>query len=220
MVKESDNHQAVLVKRLTGLQPYEALWHQMQHFTEQRNKDSLDQIWLLEHHPVFTQGKAGKDKHVLDAGNIPVVKTDRGGQVTYHGPGQLVAYLLIDLKRRGLGVRSIVTRIEQAIINTLDSFGVNAQARSNAPGVYVNKAKIASLGLRVRRGCTFHGLAFNIDMDLSPFKGINPCGFTGLKMVQLKDFYPAITMETAGQRLEFYLRQQLICGQAQESAWK
>ena len=207
---------ALIVKRLDGLQPYIPLWEEMQKYTDNRGPESPDQIWLLEHSPVFTQGQTGKAEHVLNAGGIPIVKTDRGGQVTYHGPGQLVAYLLIDLRRRKLGVRSIVTRIEQAIINMLQTYGVKAQARADAPGVYIDQAKIASLGLRVRRGCTFHGLALNIDMDLSPFSRINPCGYAGLKMVQLKDFCQSVELGDACAHLESALRLQLACHQAQE----
>lgn len=207
---------ALIIKRLEGLRAYEPLWQEMQSYTDSRGPESPDEIWLLEHTPVFTQGQTGKAEHVLNAGDIPIVKTDRGGQITYHGPGQLVAYLLIDLRRRSMGVREIVTRIEQAVITTLESYGVKARARSDAPGVYVDQAKIASLGLRVRRGCTFHGLAFNIDMDLSPFLRINPCGYAGLKMVQLKDFCPDVTLEDASKHLEYALRQQLACNQAQE----
>ncbi len=159
----------------------------MQAFTDARTADTVDELWLLQHDPVFTLGQAGKPEHVLDAGDIPLIAVDRGGQVTYHGPGQIVAYPLLDLRRLGIGVKDLVCRIEQAIIDTCSQFGVHAERRSGAPGVYVGAAKIAALGLRVRRGCSFHGLAFNIAMDLTPFQRINPCGFQGLRVTQMLD---------------------------------
>ncbi len=162
----------------------------MTDFTNQRTPDTPDQLWLVEHPPVFTQGQAGKAEHVLFPGDIPVVQTDRGGQVTYHGPGQLVAYPLLDLRRLNIGVRELVTRIEQTIVATLAYYGVESAAKADAPGVYVNGDKIASLGLRVRRGCSFHGLALNVDMDLAPFQRINPCGYQGLAMTQMRDLLP------------------------------
>jgi len=177
----------LLVRRFPGLQPYEPMWRAMQAFTDARTAATPDELWLVEHQPVFTLGQAGKWEHVLMPGDIPVVPVDRGGQVTYHGPGQIVAYPLIDLRRSGIGVREFVQRIEQALIDTLAEWNVIAVRKDGAPGVYVNGAKIAALGLRVRRGCTFHGLAFNIDMDLEPFQRINPCGFHGLEVVQLSD---------------------------------
>jgi lipoyl(octanoyl) transferase len=170
-----------------GLQPYEDVWKAMAEFTNQRGPETRDQLWLVEHHPVFTQGQAGKAEHLLFPGDIPLVQTDRGGQVTYHGPGQLVAYPLLDLKRLKLGVRDLVSHIENTIIATLAHYSINSAARPDAPGVYVEDKKIASLGLRVRRGCSFHGLALNVDMDLSPFLQINPCGYQGLAMTQIKD---------------------------------
>ena len=159
----------------------------MRAFTDARDADTPDELWLLEHDPVFTLGQAGKLEHVLSPGDIPVVPVDRGGQVTYHGPGQIVAYPLLDLRRLGLGVRDLVCRIEQAIIDTLADWSIEAVRRAGAPGVYVNDAKIAALGLRVRRGCTFHGLAFNVAMDLEPFRRINPCGYQGLQVTQMVD---------------------------------
>lgn len=159
----------------------------MRAFTDDRDVTTTDELWLLQHDPVFTLGQAGKWEHVLAAGEIPVIPVDRGGQVTYHGPGQIVAYPLLDLRRLGLGVRELVQRIEQAIIDTLDVWNVVAARREGAPGVYVGAAKIAALGLRVRRGCSFHGLAFNVAMDLEPFRRINPCGFQGLAVTQLGD---------------------------------
>ena len=178
---------AVLGVRELGVQAYEPVWHAMQDFTSQRTADTADELWLVQHPPVFTQGQAGKAEHLLLPGDIPVVQVDRGGQVTYHGPGQLVAYPLVDVRRLGLGVRELVSRTEQSLIDLLASYGVSAEARADAPGVYVNGAKIASLGLRIRRGCSFHGLALNVDMDLQPFQRINPCGYAGLAMTQLAD---------------------------------
>jgi lipoyl(octanoyl) transferase len=163
----------------------------MQRFTDQRTVDTSDELWLVQHPPVFTLGQAGRPEHVLAAGSIPVISVDRGGQVTYHGPGQIVAYPLLDLKRLGLGVRALVSRIEEAIIEVLAGYGIQSRARSDAPGVYVGEAKIAALGLRVRRGCCFHGLAFNVDMDLEPFERINPCGYQGLQVTQLSAWVEA-----------------------------
>jgi len=177
---------SVIVRNL-GCAAYEPTWHAMQHFTQTRDADSADEIWLLEHPCVFTQGQAGKAEHVLAAGDIPVVQVDRGGQVTYHGPGQLVAYILIDVRRSGQGVRDLVNAMENSLIELLSDYAVAAQARPDAPGVYVADKKIASLGLRIRRGCSFHGLALNVDMDLQPFQRINPCGYAGLQMTQLRD---------------------------------
>ncbi|MFC4820953.1 lipoyl(octanoyl) transferase LipB [Dokdonella ginsengisoli] len=178
--------QPVLVRRL-GRQPYEPVWRAMQAFTDTRGPDTPDELWVLEHDPVFTLGQAGKWEHVLLPGEIPVVPVDRGGQVTYHGPGQIVAYPLFDLRRLKVGVRELVHRIEQAIIDTLDTWNIVAMRRDGAPGVYVGDAKVAALGLRVRRGCSFHGLAFNVDMDLEPFHRINPCGYQGLAVTQVLD---------------------------------
>jgi lipoyl(octanoyl) transferase len=168
-------------------QPYEAVWRAMQGFTDLRDDDTPDEIWLVEHDPVFTLGQAGKPEHVLMPGDIPVVKVDRGGQVTYHGPGQIVAYPLLDLRRLKVGVRDYVCRIEQSIIDTLGEWNIHAERQCGAPGVYVNGAKVAALGIRVRHGCTFHGLAFNIAMDLSPFLRINPCGYAGLQVTSMLD---------------------------------
>ena len=170
-----------------GRQPYEPVWRAMQAFTDARDEATPDELWLVEHDPVFTLGQAGKPEHVLMPGDIPVLHVDRGGQVTYHGPGQIVLYPLLDLRRLKVGVREYVCRIEQAIIDTLGDWNIEAVRREGAPGVYVAGAKIAALGIRVRRGCTFHGLAFNIAMDLSPFQRINPCGFEGLQVTSLVD---------------------------------
>ncbi len=167
---------------------YELVWHAMQAFTDNRDDDTPDEIWLLEHPPVFTQGQAGHAEHVLAPGDIPVIQVDRGGQVTYHGPGQIVAYTLIDIGRLNLGVRELVTGIEDAILAVLDSYGVEAQRLAGAPGIYVEGVKIASLGLRVRRGKSFHGLALNVNIDLEPFQRINPCGFQGMQVTNLAAF--------------------------------
>ena len=177
---------SVVVRHL-GCVAYEPTWHAMQHFTQNRDANTADEIWLLEHPRVFTQGQAGKAEHVLAAGDIPVVQVDRGGQVTYHGPGQLVAYVLVDVRRAGQGVRDLVTSIENSLIDLLTQYDIAAQAKPDAPGVYVGDKKIASLGLRIRRGCSFHGLALNVDMDLQPFQRINPCGYAGLHMTQLRE---------------------------------
>ncbi|GAB2626508.1 lipoyl(octanoyl) transferase LipB [Novilysobacter erysipheiresistens] len=168
-------------------QPYEPVWRAMQAFTDARDEATPDELWLVEHEPVFTLGQAGKPEHVLAPGDIPVIHVDRGGQVTYHGPGQIVLYPLLDLRRLKLGVREYVCRIEQSIIDTLGDWNIEAVRREGAPGVYVAGAKIAALGIRVRRGCTFHGLAFNIAMDLSPFLRINPCGYEGLRVTSMVD---------------------------------
>ncbi|MET0717586.1 MAG: lipoyl(octanoyl) transferase LipB [Pseudoxanthomonas sp.] len=173
--------------RELGRQPYEPVWRAMQRFTDLRDENTDDEIWLVEHERVFTLGQAGKPEHVLAAGDIPVIHVDRGGQVTYHGPGQIVAYPLLDLKRMKVGVREYVHRIEQAIIDTAGEWNIHAERREGAPGVYVAGAKVAALGIRVRRGCTFHGLAFNIGMDLEPFHRINPCGYQGLEVTSLSD---------------------------------
>lgn len=176
-----------LVIRRLGRQDYLPVWQAMHQFTDQRDEQTADEVWLVEHNPVFTQGQAGKAEHLLNPGNIPIVQSDRGGQVTYHGPGQLVAYVLINLRRKKLGVRELVSHIEQLVINTLHAYGIDSAARPDAPGVYVNSKKICSLGLRIRKGCSFHGLALNVNMDLSPFLRINPCGYQGMEMVQVSD---------------------------------
>lgn len=173
-----------LIVRYLGRQPYEAIWQAMQRFTDTRDSEATDELWLLEHEPVFTQGQAGKAEHILAPGNIPVVQVDRGGQVTYHGPGQLVGYFLLDLRRRKLGVRQLVNAIEATVVNVLADYGIDSAPRADAPGVYVGADKVCSLGLRIRRGCSFHGLALNVDMNLEPFLRINPCGYAGLQMTQ------------------------------------
>lgn len=198
-----------LIIRQLGLQPYQPIWQSMQAFTDQRSDDTPDEIWVLEHEPVFTQGQAGKPEHLLHPGDIPVVQVDRGGQVTYHGPGQLIIYLLLDLRRNKLGVRDVVSLMEEGVIATLLSFGVDAYAKPDAPGVYVNEAKIASLGLRVRRGCTFHGLALNLNMNLEPFLRINPCGYAGMAMTQLCTLAPSAEPDVATTRLVDYLTKEI-----------
>jgi len=198
-----------LIIRHLGRQPYLPTWQRMQDFTTRRGPQTPDEVWLLEHDPVFTQGRAGRSEHLLATGDIPVVPVDRGGQVTYHGPGQLVGYLLIDLKRRKLSVRGLVAAVEAALIDTLAGYAVAAATHPGAPGVYVGPAKIASLGLRIQRGCSFHGLALNLDMDLEPFARINPCGFQGLQMTQLKDHAGAVPMTEVEARLAGQLAEQL-----------
>ena len=173
--------------RELGRQPYEPVWRAMQRLTDARGPDTPDELWLVEHDPVFTLGQAGKPEHVLAPGNIPVLNVDRGGQVTYHGPGQLVAYPLVDLRRLGLGVRELVCRIEGAVIDVLAHYGIPGERKEGAPGIYVGGAKVMALGLRVRKGCSFHGLAFNIAMDLEPFRRINPCGYQGLEVTSVLD---------------------------------
>lgn len=174
------------VKRL-GLADYEPVWRRMQEFTDHRDEATPDELWLVQHPPVFTQGQAGKAEHLLAPGDIPVIQVDRGGQVTFHGPGQIVAYPLLDITRMHLGVRDLVNRLEQAIIQVLANYGVAGERMEGAPGIYVKGDKIASIGLRVRKGRTFHGLAFNIHMDLEPFQRVNPCGYAGMKVTQLAD---------------------------------
>lgn len=182
----------ILVRHL-GLQPYEPVSQAMHDFTDSRDETTLDEIWLVEHLPVFTQGQAGKAEHVLVPGDIPVIQSDRGGQVTYHGPGQQVMYVLLNLKRRKLGVRELVTLLENTVVNTLAEYGIDAHPRADAPGVYVGERKICSLGLRIRKGCSFHGLALNINMDLSPFLRINPCGYAGMEMTQMGQWVENVT---------------------------
>jgi lipoyl(octanoyl) transferase len=177
----------LLTVRHLGLSPYLNTWHTMRDFTRTRHPETPNEIWITEHEPVFTLGQAGKAEHILNAGDIPIIRTDRGGQVTYHGPGQLLFYVLLDIRRERLGVRALVTMLEEATINLLADYGVIGHTKPNAPGVYVEGAKIAALGLRIKRGCSYHGLSLNIAMDLSPFSRINPCGFSGLKVVQLND---------------------------------
>jgi len=203
------NHPELLFTTL-GLQPYEPIWQKMKTFVTERTDSSSDEVWLLEHEPVFTLGQAGRREHILNAQDIPIIQSDRGGQVTYHGPGQLVAYLMIDTHRRGWHSRHLVTQIEQALIDLLAELGITAQNRSDAPGVYTeNGYKIASLGLRMKRKSSYHGLALNVDMDLNPFKRINPCGHEGMQMTQIRDYVPDITMQQATQLLKRVLSNRL-----------
>jgi lipoyl(octanoyl) transferase len=184
-----------------GLSEYQPTWESMKRFTVQRDANTRDEIWLVQHPPVYTQGQAGKPEHLLHATAIPVVKIDRGGQITYHGPGQIVMYLLLDLRRWGLNVRQLVRLMEQAAIDLLASYGVAAHGRTDAPGVYVGEAKIAALGLKIKNGCCYHGLSFNADMDLAPFANINPCGYAGLQVTQARDLGIAMPLPQLEQHL-------------------
>jgi len=206
-----------LIFRALGEQDYLPVWQAMQRFTDTRTAGTADEIWLLQHRPVFTLGQAGKPEHLLCPGDIAVVKVDRGGQVTYHGPGQLVAYLLLDVRRADLSVRELVSRMEQSLIDLLAGYGISAVTKSGAPGVYVEEAKIASLGLRIRRGCSFHGLALNVSMDLEPFSRINPCGYAGLRMTQMRDFCPSIDLAEVSHRLRAQLCEKLGYPQSEQT---
>lgn len=192
----SNPNQKILVRDL-GVQAYVPVWHRMREFTEARDGDTVDELWLLQHEAVYTLGQAADPQHVLAAGDIPVVPVDRGGQVTYHGPGQLVAYLLIDLRRLKLGVRDLVTLIEQSLIRLLSMYGIDAAARADAPGVYVGEQKIAALGLRIKKGCSYHGLSLNVAMDLEPFSRINPCGYQGLAVTSMQALLPGLELDMA-----------------------
>ncbi|AJP43830.1 octanoyltransferase [Alteromonas australica] len=178
----SEQTSTVIIRQL-GTKHYEPVWQAMQRFTDERDQNTQDEIWLVEHPPVFTQGQAGKAEHILMPGDIPVVQVDRGGQVTYHGPGQQVIYLLLNIKRRKLSVRHLVTAMENAVVGLLANYEITAYPKPDAPGVYVDEKKVCSLGLRIRNGCSFHGLALNVNMDLSPFQRINPCGYAGMEMI-------------------------------------
>ena len=198
----------VIIRQL-GRQPYEPIFEAMKRFTDERGETTLDEIWLVEHDAVFTQGQAGKAEHILMPGDIPVVQVDRGGQVTYHGPGQQVIYLLLNIKRRKLGVRHLVTAMEEAVVGLLAKYGVKAYPKPDAPGVYVDERKVCSLGLRIRNGCSFHGLALNVNMDLSPFQRINPCGYAGMEMIDTARLNGPTTLETAGNELTHLLLEAL-----------
>ena len=189
-----------LIKDLAKTE-YEPVWQAMKQFTQQRDATTVDELWITEHFPVYTQGLNGRREHLLATDDIPVVQVDRGGQVTYHGPGQLVVYCLLDLNRLGIGIRQLVTNIEMAIIKLLECYQIEAYAKKDAPGVYVDGAKIAALGLRIRKGCSYHGLSLNLDMDLKPFSGINPCGYKGLAVTRLADHVPHFSTEQVKQEL-------------------
>ena len=204
----------VIVRQL-GKRAYEPVWQAMQTFTDQRTNDDADEIWLVEHEPVFTQGQAGKAEHILMPGNIPVVQVDRGGQVTYHGPGQLVIYLMLNVRRRKMGVRELVNAMENAVIATLADSNIMANARPDAPGVYVNGQKICSLGLRIRKGCSFHGLALNVNMDLSPFERINPCGYQGMAMTDCARLSGPDNIQKATELMLSHLQAELALPQLQ-----
>ncbi|MCC5791087.1 MAG: lipoyl(octanoyl) transferase LipB [Legionellaceae bacterium] len=192
--------------RNQGMLTYQNAWEAMKGFTQSRSEHTMDEAWFLEHFPVYTQGQAGKAEHILNPGGIPVVQSDRGGQVTYHGPGQLIVYFLVDLRRRNIGIRTFVHQLEQMVIALLEEYHISANTQCGAPGVYVDEKKIASIGLRVKNGCTYHGIALNVAMDLQPFAGINPCGFERLKMTQIQDYVPDITVE----RVQNSLHQQCM----------
>ena len=195
------------IRRL-GIQNYNDVWLQMKEFTHQRKAQTQDELWLLEHLPVYTQGQAGKPEHILNPKSIPVVQSDRGGQVTYHGPGQLVAYVLMDIGKKNLGVRSLVSKLEQVLLNVLIQYKIEGTLHCNAPGVYVKEKKIASIGLRVKNGCTYHGIALNVNMDLKPFAGINPCGFVKLEMTQISHFDPTVRLAEVNEHFVHYFLQQ------------
>ncbi|NDH66501.1 MAG: lipoyl(octanoyl) transferase LipB [Gammaproteobacteria bacterium] len=184
---------SITVKQL-GLQDYQGVWENMKQFTQTRQADTQDELWIVEHPSVYTQGQAGKTEHIINPGAIPIIQSDRGGQVTYHGPGQMIAYVLLDLKRRHLGVRTLVCELERIIIDLLASYQIEAQLQDQAPGVYVAQEKIASIGLRVKNNCSYHGIALNVDLDLEPFHGIHPCGYQQLKMTRIKEYDPNIQM--------------------------
>lgn len=200
---------SVEVVEFSQLQPYQPIFEKMREFTVGRTQHTPDSLWLLEHEPVFTQGQAGKAEHVLAPGDIPVVQSDRGGQVTYHGPGQLMIYTLCDLKRLNMGIKQFVNNLQQTIIDLLAEYDIQGSTKCEAPGVYVNEAKICSLGLRVKRGYTYHGLSLNVCMDLEPFTRINPCGFKQLNMTQIQDFHPLITLDTVIQDIVPLLQHKL-----------
>ena len=198
----------VIIKQL-GTMPYLQVYQAMHDFTKQRNNQTLDEIWLVEHSPVFTQGKVGKPEHLLIKTDIPVVQTDRGGQITYHGPGQQIMYILFDLKRRKMSIRDVVNYLENSVIQTLKHYEITAYSKQDAPGVYINQQKICSLGLHIKHGCTLHGLALNIDMDLTPFNYINPCGYAGLQMTQMKHYIAEIDRQEINQLLTDHFINQL-----------
>ena len=198
-----------LTIRHFGLMDYAPVWQEMQSFTESRNANTPDELWFLEHPPVFTLGRNGKPEHLRKTGDIPVINVDRGGQVTYHGPGQLIVYPLLNIKRRQLGVQSLVKILEQSVIDLLADYSLSAQRREKAPGVYIDNRKLAALGLRIRKGCSFHGLSLNVDMDLSPFSMIDPCGYSGLEVTQLKDLGITDSMENISTQFQTHFERLL-----------
>lgn len=202
---DSQSLNPALIIRQLGIQSYLPIWQAMQDFTNNRDQHTADEIWLVEHEAVFTQGQAGKAEHLLMPGNIPVVQVDRGGQVTYHGPGQQMMYVLLNLKRNKLGVRNLVTALEQSIVHTLAEYNISAYPKADAPGVYVDDKKVCSIGLRIRKGCSFHGLALNVNMDLAPFKRINPCGYAGLEMVDCAQLAGPQTLVEASNKITQHL---------------
>jgi len=208
-----------IVIRQLGLQPYEPVSQAMHYFTDNRTDETPDEIWLVQHHQVFTQGQAGKAEHLLVPGDIPVIQSDRGGQVTYHGPGQQVMYVMVDLKRKKIGVRQLVTAIEQTVVDTLAQLGIEGYPRADAPGVYVDGRKICSLGLRIRKGRSLHGLALNVDMDLQPFLRINPCGYAGLEMTQVSREKAGLGIDDVLPVLIAAFNQQLGYTQTDEQPW-
>lgn len=195
--------------RQLGRVLYEPTWHEMQSFTDRRTAETLDELWFLEHPPVFTLGRNSKAEHLHDTGDIQVIQSDRGGQVTYHGPGQLIAYVLLDINRRQLGVQSLVNLLEQTVINLLSDHGIFAERRTKAPGVYVENRKIAALGLRVRKGCSFHGLSLNVDMDLAPFSMINPCGIEDLEVTRMSDLGITLSVDECATQFQHHFEQLL-----------
>lgn len=201
----------MIIKNL-GIEPYEKTYQSMHYFTENRDELTADEIWLVEHYPTFTQGKSGKAEHLLHSTLIPVINSNRGGQITYHAPGQQIMYILLDIKRRKISIRQVVTYLENSVISMLKNYTISGYAKSDAPGVYVDNQKICSLGLHISRGCTLHGLALNIDMDMTPFNDINPCGYAGLKMTQLKDYVAKIDRQEISQLLTHHFIKQLSNG--------
>lgn len=197
----------MIIIRDLGLQPYLTVWDKMKEFTQNRQEDTIDECWMLEHPSVYTQGQAGRAEHIINPGNIPIVQADRGGQVTYHGPGQLVCYVLLDLRHFNIGIRTLVTKLEQLIIELLAHYHISATSRCSAPGVYVDDKKIASIGLRVKNNCTYHGIALNVAMDLKPFSGINPCGFANMPMTQISDYITNISLDEVKQRFSRMFKQ-------------
>lgn len=202
-----------MIIKYLGIQPYEKVWQEMREFTQNRDTNTEDEIWLLEHYPVYTQGQAGKKEHILlNTQDIPIIQTDRGGQVTYHGPGQLVCYILMNITLKKIGIRTLVTNLEQVLINMLkQAYNIDAKRQHKAPGVYVDEKKIASIGLRVKNGCTYHGIALNVSLDIKPFLNINPCGYANLKMTKITDYCHNVTVEDASQEFIKHFNEIFTC---------